>query len=168
VYNEKLKPVLTDAQSPKSKVAGAVRAVWRMRIYSADTDIVTLLKRSDLTTEERGRLYGLLATFGSYPCVAALLDAASSDEAARLALARAEPAALPTLLDELPTANGAVSPRQLAAYRAVVTIIGAHNPKEEKFWGAAPAEEKAKELERTRSAAQAVFDAWLGREGRWR
>ena len=77
--------LLADPAAPTTKVAGAVRAVWRMRIYSADADVASLLKRPDLTPDERARLYKLLAAFATPASITALLDAAQTDEAAALA-----------------------------------------------------------------------------------
>jgi hypothetical protein len=168
MYNEKIKPVLTDPKAAKSTVAEAVRTVWRTRMYGADKDVVALLARTDLTPGEKSRLYQLLAAFGTEPCVNALLDAALKDRAAAQALARAEPEALGTLLTSLPPESGDVSARQVAAYRAAAAMVQLQVPKSDTFWTSAKPEERAKELERLRTAGQAVFDSWWEREGHWR
>jgi hypothetical protein len=168
VYAEKLKPVLQDPEAPKAKLRQAVRTAWRMRIYIADQDIVGILSRKDLSPEERSRLYQLLASFGTAPCVKALLDAAPKEKTAVAALARAEPAAIPSLLEELPAADAGASERQIAAYRAAAAIAKVSNARSDTFWTSAKPEERRKEVERVRAAAQAVFDAWQAREGRWR
>jgi hypothetical protein len=139
-----------------------------MRIYIADQEIVGVLSRKDLTPEERSRLYQLLASFGTAPCMEALLDAAPKEKTAVAALARAEPAAIPSLLSALPPVDGEVSARQVAAYRAAVAIAQLRNPKSDTFWTTAKPDERAKELERVKAAAQAVFDSWQQRDGRWR
>lgn len=168
VYNETLKPVITDLRTAKAKVAEAVRTVWRMRIYSADQDIVALVARDDVKGEQRSRLYQMLAAFGTAPCVNALLDAAPKDKAAVAALSRAEPAALPTLVEAMPATEGEATPRQIAAYRgaALVSKVGAM--KDDKFWTTATAQDREKELERVKAAAIAVHNSWWDREGHWR
>lgn len=168
VYDDKLKPVLTNPESPKADLRRAVRAVWKMRIYSADTDVVGILQRSDLTPDERGRLYQLLAAFATPPCIGALLDAAPTDKAAATALSRAELEAIPTLLESLPPDSGEVSARQILAYRTAAALARVRGVKDDAFWSSATPEDRAKELDRLKASAQAVFDSWQDREGRWR
>jgi len=168
VYDEKLKPVLTNPNSSKADVRRAVRTIWKMRIYSADTDVVGILNRTDLTPQEKARLYQLLAAFGTAPCVNALLDAAPNDKAAATALTRAEPAAIPTLLESLPPDSGEVSARQILAYRTAASLARIRAVKDDAFWTSATPEDRTKELERLRTSAQSVFDSWQAREGRWR
>jgi hypothetical protein len=169
VYTEKLKPVLTSPDSMKPQLRRAVRTAWRSRIYSADQDIVKLMGRTDVTKEERARLYPLLGAFATAPCVNALLDAAAAkDTAAAVALARAEPLALTTLVEALPAPEGEVTDRQLAAYRAAAAVAKLVGPKSDTFWTSAKPQDRRAELDRVRAAAQAALDSWQEREGRWR
>lgn len=168
VYDAKLKPILTNPESSKPDVRRAVRTLWKMRIYSADTDVVGILQRSDLTPQEQARLYQLLAAFGTAPCVNALLDASPNDKAAATALTRAEPAAIPALLEALPPDSGEVSARQILAYRTAAALARIRGVKDDAFWTSATPEDRAKEIERLRTSAQSVFDSWQAREGRWR
>jgi hypothetical protein len=167
-YAASLKATITDPEAQKSKVGKAVREVWRTRMYCADADVAKLLDRGDVTPEERQRLYQLLAAFGTPVCVEALLVASEKDKRAGDALLKAEPAAIPALLQAMPGAQGEVSERQVVAYRAVAAIVKSRAPKDEKFWKDASNEERQKELDRVRSAAEAVHTAWEEREGRWR
>lgn len=168
MYSEKLKATLTNPETSKTKVRSALRTIWQLRMYGADQDIVGLLSRSDLVPDERSRLYQLLAAFGTEPCVNALLDAAPTDAAAQSALNRADLAAIPALLDALPTADADPTPRQIAAYRAATSLVRTRNAKDEPFWTSATPDERARELDRVRTSGQAVFDSWHAREGRWR
>jgi hypothetical protein len=169
VYTEKCRGPITDAGADKSDVRRAVRAVWKMHIYSADADLAALVGRSDLTDQERAKLYKLLAEFGTPACTEALLTASETDGAAKAALGRAEPAALPALIASLPGLEGEVSTRQFAAYSGVVAIAKVRGgAKDEAFWAGASAEDRQAELDRVTAAGQAVHDAWQEREGKWR
>ncbi len=168
VYIDKLKPWLTDPAAPKTSIAQAVRTAWMLHIYAADKDIVALLARPDVNTQERSRLYQLFAAFATPPCITALLDAAPKDKAAAAALDRAEPLALATLLDSLPPATGEVTERHLAAYRALTSLARIPVAKGAAYWPAATPEQRTAEVERVRTIARAVLDAWQEREGRWR
>jgi hypothetical protein len=168
VYAETLKPVITDLKADRSKVAEAVRAVWRMRIYSADQDIIALLSRDDVKGEQRSRLYQMLAAFATPASINALLDAAPKDKAAVAALSRAEPGALPTLVDAMPAKEGEATPRQIAAYRAAALVSKVGAMKDDKWWTTATPADREKERERVRAAAIAIHNSWWDREGHWR
>ena len=93
LLQKELRPILEDPKADKSRVRLVVQTIWRLRIHSADKDVIGLLSRADLTPGERERLYGVLAGLGTHDCIAALLDRAE-DKAAATALGRAEPGAL--------------------------------------------------------------------------
>jgi hypothetical protein len=164
LYQRDLRSVITDPSAKKPDVRKAVRAVWRLKILSADTDIVALLKRPDITPTERGRLYSLLADLGTPSCVSALLDAAAEDKSAVSALNRAHAGALETLQRELPVCGQPATERQLTAYRAVVTIAKAGAVRPATFWTDTPQEKCEAELTRLKERAEAVLAYSRSRE----
>lgn len=170
LYNGTLKAIITSPDSPKPEVRKAVQLVWRLGIVSADKDLVGLLDRTDVTSTERARLYSLLGSFATPVCIEALLSrAADGDRDAITALGRAEPGALPTLLADLPSADGEdATPRQLAAYQAACRISRIGNPRPASFWTSAKPEQRTAELERVKSRAEPVFDYWKENAGRGR
>src|SRR5262249_22666475 len=142
VYAETLKPIITDREAPKAKVVEAVRTVWRMRIFSADQDIVALLSRDYVKGDQPARLYQMLRAFGTAASVNALLDAATTDRAAVSALSKAEPAALPTLVEAMPAKEGEATPRQIAAYRAAALVSKVGAIRDDKFWTTATPQDR--------------------------
>lgn len=168
VYEGGLKETIANPQAAKSAVRTAVQAVWRLRIYGADAEIAGLLKRTDLTPPERQRVYKLLGAMGTPECTRALLDAAGSDQEAASALARADVGALPTLLEALPAEEGEVTKRNIAAYRGAAALTRSTSNEPDDFWTKATPQQRAAALERLKTRAEAVYDAWYEREGRWR
>lgn len=157
LYTRELKPLIQDLEAPKSKVRRAVQTVWRLGISQADEAVIGLLSRKDLQPSEVSRLYQLLAGLGTPRCVALLLERAD-DKAAAAALSRAEPAALESLLPELPADEGPVTPRQLAAYQAATRICRTSSSKTAEWWATAPGPDRRKELDRLRSKAETVVE----------
>lgn len=167
LYEKDLKPVITDPNASKEDVRRAVQTTWRLKILSADKDIVGLLKRPDITPVERRKLYSLLAAMGTPACVHALLDAAESDKDAAQALSRADAAALETLVNELPAGDGTEpTARQLIAYRATVFVARSGQPRPDRFWTDSPPEKCASELQRLKDRAESVMEYAREREGR--
>lgn len=168
VYQQQLKPVIENREAPKQDVRAAVQTVWRLEILSADRDIVALLDRSDVTPSERARLYAMLASFATQPCIDAILsNAAKGDRDAARALGRAEAGALQWLLPEIPK-EGEVSPRQIAAYRALTQIARTGSPRQDSFWTSAKPEARAKELEFVQRRAEDVLAYWTETIGHFR
>jgi hypothetical protein len=168
VYNAGPRETITNLQADKASVRTAMRTVWRLRIYGADADIAGLLKRTDLTPQERTRVMQMMASMGTSACTAALLDAAPTEPDAGAALARADTGAIPTLLAALPTEEGEVTARQIAAYRALAAVSRHRDVRPDDFWATATAQDRARALAPLRTRAEAVHDAWMEREGRWR
>lgn len=169
LYAEKLKPVITNKEAAKQDVRAAVQTVWRLGILSADADIVALLGRADVTPSDRGRLYAMLASFATQPCVDALLAAAAKgDKDAERALGRAEAGALEWLLARMPPQEGEANAEQMAAYRAAVQIARAGSAKQDAFWKTAKGEERGRELEYVRNKAEPVLAYWKETVGMWR
>lgn len=167
VYERELKSVITDPDAKKEDVRRAVQATWRLKILSADKDIVALLKRPDVTPVERRKLYSLLASMGTPACVNALLDAAESDKDAAQALTRADACSLETLITELPAGDGAEpTARQLIAYRATVFVARSGQPRPDQFWTSSPPEKCAGEIQRLKDRAESVMAYAQEREGR--
>jgi hypothetical protein len=168
LYRDKLKGIITSAESSKDDVWQGLQTVWRLNILSADQDIVGLLDRKDLVPVERQRLYSMLASFATKPCVDALLTrAAAGDREAASALGNAEAGALEFLLPQLPTVESATD-TQIAAYNAAAAIIREHQRQTVNFWKTARPEERARELDTLRARAESVLDYWQERNGRWR
>lgn len=170
-YASELKPIITKLDAAKSEVRLAVQTVWRMGIISADADIVGLLERTDLTVNEKQRLYTLLASFATKPAVEALLTrAAAGDKDAATALGRAEAGALEWLMSDLPAGDGKPpSDRQVAAYRAVTLV--SKSPmglKPNTYWETAPAAEQQKVLDALKQRAATVLEYWKESGGRMR
>jgi hypothetical protein len=166
IYQRELRPVITDPKAGKPDVRKAVQTTWRLKILSADKDLVGLLKREDVTPSERRRLYTLLASMGTPVCVAALLDASATDKDAGPALSRAHAIAIESLLAELPTCDGgAPSERQLTAYRALVDIARAGLPRPPSYWTDTPKDKCEAELARLHERAEAVMAYSRSREG---
>ncbi len=170
LYESDLKPIVTDPEAPKEKVRRAVQAVWRLGMFAADRDVVALLDRADLTPTERKRLYAMIASIATEPCIVALLErAASGDRDAAGALARAEPAALEWLIPEMPPPDADEhTARQSAAYTAVTQIARAGAARPAPFWKNSKPEDRAKELDRVTLRARAVLEHWQETVGRWR
>lgn len=171
LYESTLRPVIINREASKADVRSAVQTVWRLGITAADVDIIALLDRPDVTTAERGRLYGLLASFSTKASVETLLERASKgDRDAAQALSRAEPAAIEWLLPELPTSEGpGVTARQLAAYNAMTRIASTGMTRSEQFWQSAGSpRDRAFELDRLHSQASAVLARWKDTEGKFR
>jgi hypothetical protein len=162
LYETKIKPVLQSLESPKIEVRRAAQIVWRLGMVEADRDLVGLLKRSDLTTTERARLYDMLAAIATKPTIEALLDrAATGDRDAAAALGRAEAGALEFLLPELPDPAGeGATDRQLAAYRAASRIVADMGAKPDAFWKTATPEQRRQAIERLQNRAQPILDFW--------
>src|SRR5262249_29131992 len=116
LYEKELRPLLENPASPKAQARLAVQTVYRLGIRHADKAIIGLLDRKDVTSSERARLYGLIAFLGTEACITKLLDTCE-EPAAVDALGKADLGALQYLLPALPTPEGAVTPRQLAAYQ---------------------------------------------------
>jgi hypothetical protein len=159
LYETELRPLLEDLSTPKPQARLAAQTVWRLGIRKADGAIVGLLDRPDLTPSERSRLYSALAAIGTDASIEALLDR-PDDPAAMNALLRCEPGAIPQLLTEIPTAQDAADPRQLAAYRAVARICRLQNPRADQWWETAPEEARQAELERLSDRAHVVLEYW--------
>jgi len=170
LYDSEYKAILTNPESPREEVRRAVQAVWRLGMFAADRDVVALLNRSDLTPTERSRLYAMIASIATKPCVDALLDrAAAGDRGAAAALARAETGALEWLLPDLPAeAAGELTDRQAATYVAVCEIARAGVPRPPAFWKNGRPQDRAAEMDRVRQRAQAVLSYWQETTGRWR
>lgn len=169
LYDKELRPVITDPNADKEDVRRAVQTTWRLKILSADKDIVGLLKRPDITPVERRKLYTLLASMGTPACVNALLDAAVSDKDAAQALSRADAAALETLVTDLPAGDGTTpTARQLIAYRATVFVARSGQPRPDQFWTDSPPEKCATEIQRLKDRADSVMEYAKEREGRAR
>lgn len=172
LYAREHRPVIQNLQAEKLDVRRSVQLVWRLGILSADSDLVALLGRADLTPAERKRLYTLLASFATPVCVDALLTAAESDPEAAKALTRAEPGALETLLQEVPASAAAIgadglTPRQLAAYQAAARLARVQSPRPPAFWSNAAAD-RDKALEALRQRAEPVLAYWQEDVGAWR
>lgn len=162
LFERELRPLLEDMRSPKPKARLAAQTVYRLGIRQADSALIGLLGRDDLTATERDRLYSALASLGTQACVSALLDKAGDetapDKAAAAALLRASPAALEWLLPELPGEEGAVSTRQMAAYQSAMRICRRQGAKAPAWWEKASAADRAGEIGRLRERAQAVME----------
>ncbi len=166
LYEQEFAPVIRNPSAPKADVREAVRAVWRLKILSADSDIAALLTRSDLTDPERARLYSMLASFATGPSVEALLSAAAEGKKdAVTALARGEAGSLEFLLNELPGPDSAPTPRQAAAYDAAARLARLPNPRPASFWEGATPEERTKAIDLLRRRAEPVLAYWMEREG---
>lgn len=159
LYDRELRPVLEDLSSSKKDARHAAQTVWRLGITRADSALVGLLDRPDLTPSERARIYGALAAFGTQTSIDALLDRSDDDDAAR-ALMKAEPGALEWLLPAMPAVEGEVTSRQLLAYRAVIRVSRQGGGKGDSWWGQTSSEARAHELERVGDRARAVLEYW--------
>lgn len=168
LYTTELAPAIRSRESSKADARRAVQTVWRLGILSADKDCVALRDRADLTPGEKGRLMNMLAGMATPACVEALLArAATGDLDAANALGRAEPGALATLLNELPTPESAEpTARQLAAYRAAARIARDPAPKPDSFWTGAPADQRGRVLEALSKRAETLLEVWTERNGR--
>ncbi len=164
LYNNDLKPKLENFETPKAEARLAAQTVWRLGILSADTVLVRLLDRPDLTAGERGRLYGALTTLATKPCIEAVLArAGAGDEDAVRALCRAEPGALEFLVPELPGEQGEQgepTKRQMAAYRACMMLCHFTPAMAEGWWAKAEAAARKKELDRLRAKSERVLEYW--------
>lgn len=163
VYQKEIKPVLEDLKSPKSKARLAAQAVWRLGIKQADTVVIGLLSREDLSAMEKSRVYELLASLSTAKSIGALLERAD-DKQASAALAKANPGALEWLLPAMPSAEGEISARQLAAYTAAAKICRT-SPKGKDWWDNAKPEARQKELDRVGMQAATVLEFWRQQEG---
>jgi hypothetical protein len=164
LYERDLRPLLEDPAAPKEKVRLAVQTVWRLGIHQADGAVIAVLNRKDLQPSERSRLYELLASLGTQSCIAALLDRAD-DKAAAAALLKAEPGALDFLIPALPTEDGPVTARQMAAYQSVARICRMPSTISSAWWEKAKPDDRRKELEQLKARAQTVADYWHESQG---
>jgi len=170
LYDKDYKAIITSKEAPKEEVRRAVQAVWRLGMFDADGDVVALLDRPDLTDSERSRLYAMLASIATRPCIEALLArAAAGDRVAANAMAQAEPGALEWLIPELPPADArSHTERQSTAYAAVSRIASAGPVRPQPFWSNGRAEDREREMNRVRERAAAVREHWTENTGRWR
>ncbi|MFT3685261.1 MAG: DUF255 domain-containing protein [Phycisphaerales bacterium] len=167
-YRDQLQKVVTAAESAKRDVRTALQFVWRLRILTADKDVIALMDRKDLLPTEKRRLYQLMAAMCTQATVEKLLSlTAQGDKDAEGALAKAEPGALEFLLPHLPTAEGADA-TQLAAYDAAARIARFTGSRSPEFWKNAKPEDRTKEIDLLRGRAATVLEYWQEQVGRWR
>lgn len=178
VYESKVKPVLDNPESTVPQLREAMSTVWRLGIRAADEHVVKLLERPNLTPTQRAKLYSMLASLATKPCIDRLLAAAPTDKDAQRALRGAETGALKFLLSEIPApdpAQGSVkdpgpglNDRQFAAYTAACAVARAGEPRPRAFWEKSPARRQAEELADCRRKAEAVLSYWEEGEGKYR
>jgi hypothetical protein len=106
----------------------------------------------------------LIAFLGTEACITKLLDKCE-EPAAVDALGKADLGALQYLLPALPTPEGAVTPRQLAAYQGAWRICRLGAPRSRDWWGRAKPDERKQELDRVHARADAVLEYWRQIQG---
>lgn len=170
MYQQNLREHVANLAAPKPEVRRALQTVWRLGILSADTDIVAILDRTDLLPGERKRLYDVLASFATAPCVEALLTrAAAGEKDAITALNKAEPGALEFLRADIPAPDAAeLSPRQIAACRAASQIARLPSRPPDTVWAGPATPARTKALEKLAPRVDSVFEYWQENTGRWR
>ena len=163
VFEQQLRPVLEDLKSTKANARTAARVVWRLEITKADRAIIGLLSREDLTPSEKGRLYELIAALGTQACIQTLMDRAN-EPAASNALSKASPRALEWIMPQMPTPEGEVSAKQLAAYTAAAKICRTTAMGKD-WWTQAKPDARQKELDRVNAKAVTVLEYWNEQQG---
>lgn len=163
LYQQTLRPVLIDANSPKPMARRAAQVVWRLGIRQADRAIIGLLSREDVTPTDKAKLYQLLAALGTQASINALLDRLA-ETAAVTALNNASPGALEWLLPAMPEAGSVPTARQLAAYTAVARICRTTSFGKG-WWESATPQDRQKELDRVGNRAATVVEYLREQQG---
>lgn len=178
IYNQALKPVITNREAKKQDVRTAVQTVYRLNIKEAGPDLIALCERQDVTQSERAKLFSLLAALGTKVCINDLLDRAASagayegkpaDRDAANALARADAGALEHLMENLPTAAGPATLKEVAAYTAAARIVRLGMVPGADWWTKiSSASDRTSALNDLRRKAEPVLAHWKETEGNWR
>jgi hypothetical protein len=164
LYEKELRPIFDDPEATKSRLRLAAQTVWRLGIRQADSDVIALLDRTDLTPSERSRIYSLLASLGTESSIDALLDR-SDDQAAADSLRHASPGGIEWLMPAMPGDAGDVTPSQLLAYRSVVSVCRLGSARPDNWWAEASTDDRRGEVVRVSSNAEAVLGYWRQSEG---
>jgi hypothetical protein len=157
LYEQKLKPRLTDPSTSPVQLDIALRLVESFAIREADHETAGLLKRPDLSEALRKQVFASLAALSTEEATMALLDAAAKDSSAVEALKQCTPAAVESLLPELRTDN---HDRFLIAYEALTSICEVPDPQPESFWDDASLQTQHREIDRVKRAAADCLKQW--------
>ncbi|UCC29634.1 MAG: hypothetical protein JSU86_15690 [Phycisphaerales bacterium] len=157
VFERNLKPTLEDQSAKADQLIEALKVIEELLIVEADSSVLQLLDRKQLSEDARERAYQTLAVLSTKPTVEALLAAAPGDEAAAAALSKCTPDAAEVLLPKLDPAKPDVA---ILVYKAVTRICKVDALKPELFMEDAPQEAQRQEIERVKRAVTQAAHRW--------
>ena len=157
VFESDLKPTLEDQSAKTAQIIESLELIEKLLIAEADSSVVQLLDRDQLTGDVRKRAYQTLAALSTKRSAQALLAAALRDEAAGAALSNCTPDAAEVLLPELDPAKPEVA---VLVYNAVTRICEVDDVKPELFMEDAPEETQRQEIERVKRTVAEAARHW--------
>ncbi len=157
VFEGDLKPTLEDESAKADQLIEALRVIEKLLIVEADSTVVQLLDREQLSEDVRERAYQTLAVLSTKITVEALLAAAPGDEAAAAALSKCTPDAAEALLPKLDPAKPDVA---ILVYDTVTRICKVDAVKPELFAEDAPEEAQRQEIERVKRVVTEAAERW--------
>jgi hypothetical protein len=157
VFKGDLKPTLEDESANADQLIEALKVIEELLIVEADSSVLQLLDRKQLSEDARERAYQTLAVLSTTRTVEALLAAALGDEAAAAALSKCTPDAAEALLPKLDPAKPGVA---IVVYNAVTRICEVDAVKPELFMEDAPEEAQRQEIERVKRAVTEAARRW--------
>lgn len=165
LFERELKPKLEDESAPDKDLGQALKLIAQFVIVTADRSVIDLLKRPSLSDGVRKGVYEALAALSTPASVEALLEQATEDDRAAVALLGCTPAAAEQMLPALEGDDPALS---LAVYRAVTRICRLRDVKSDRFWEGRYQVVKQKEIDRVRRQVTAVAERWRQRYAEYR
>ena len=157
MFEGDLKPTLEDESAKADQLIEALKVIEELLIVEADSSVLQLLDRKQLSEDARERAYQTLAVLSTKRTVEALLAAAPGNEAAAAALSKCTPDAAEALLPKLDPAKPDVA---IVVYNAVTRICEVDTVKPELFMEDAPEEAQRKEIERVKRAVTEAARRW--------
>lgn len=157
LFDQRLKPVLTDDKTPVRDLRRALGIIREFTIEEAADAVVLLLDRPKLSRYLRQDVYDTLALLSTEKATQVLLDEALENRGAAAALGRATPQAAEYLLDALDPED---QTRLKVAYAAIVRICAVKGARPERFWEQENRALAAEEIERVRQIVATAATRW--------
>lgn len=158
LYEQEIKPVLSDPAAGPVQLRTALHRVRRFRITDADQAIVSLLGREGLDPAVIRQAYGVLATLSTPTAVDHLVKlSVAGDAEASTALRSVTPAGAELLLEHLVEEAGEV---RLPIHDAIVASCRIANPRPARWWTNASAEQRQAETDRIAGLTRQAAARW--------
>jgi hypothetical protein len=165
LYARDAQPILERLDASPADVQRALGLVLKFRIAEADEAVLKLFERPKLMATLKHDVFQTLAALSTPRAVEALLDAASTDRAAAVALEHCTPAGAESMLPALKPDG---SDRAWLAYKAITQIDWIEDRKYRAFWQDADEARKTAEIERVTRLAKETAARWRDEGGELR